>query len=869
MEQLLAKTNSRPRINSFWGNERKSNLHRLPKLELPKFGGEAREWLQFWSAFQSVHDDDSISACVKFQNLQNCMIKGSVSEEIVSSFPNSAVNYPLAISTLKERFGREDMLVEVYVRDLIAIIMENAYGRKTTNFSTLYVRLSSRLRALGSLGVTKEKCAAILYPMVKSALPEDLFVAWERTRHHHKPDEDGSINQLGWTVSGKVLENVQTTESQSSVLSCLVRDATIKYLWRLDVIGIMEPMNKKSKEELSVAALEHFNQTVKQNEDGRYSVNLPWIGGHPPLPNCKLISEKKLESTTERLEKLGVLSTYHDVFKSWEDEGIIERVESESGHVLSHHGVIKPESQSTPVRPVFNASFRTKGNPSLNDCLEVGPNMLENIPDIITRFLLGPVAVTSDIRKAFLQIEVAEEDKLLTVLVVQKSEIGRKANVPSLSCRLWGNQVVLFFSLRTDELTCDLRSFAKKMEPGKVTRRKILSTAHSLFDSIGFACPFTIIPKMLLQESYGVKAGWDTDLSEDISRRFNAWLSPLTEVDKLKIPRCVVQSQDRRTWTLHILMDSSNAAFSACAYLRNGFPGSVQVQLLMARSRVAPMKNTTIPRLELVACEIGSRLAVHIKSMMEFEYITITLWTDSTTALAWIECDMNWSVFVAGRVKKIRQNSSITNWRHVPGKENLADILSRGASISQLITTRWWEGPVWPKKEEQFWTQSVEKESIEEVNSELRKAVVTHFNIEKRYMLAKITQFSNYHKILRMVAYWRRFLDWLQRKEDDDELAPLTPNKLINNCRGSILPEADEVERDSMVTRYRNMQACRDELRARFTKEYLAMLVHHRKAKKSRRIEVGEIVLIGNDQKKRISWPLGKVEEVLPGADGQ
>ncbi|UYV79644.1 hypothetical protein LAZ67_18000155, partial [Cordylochernes scorpioides] len=256
---------------------------------------------------------------------------------------------------------------------------------------------------------------------------------------------------------------------------------------------------------------------------------------------------------------------------------------------------------------------------------------------------------------------------------------------------------------------CDLRSFAKKMEPGKVTRRKILSAAHSLFDPIGFTCPFTIIPKMLLQESYGVKAGWDTDLSEDIGRRFNAWLSQLTEVDKLKIPRCVVQSQDRRTWTLHIFMDSSNAAFAACAYLRSGFPGSVQVQLLMARSRVAPMKNTNIPRLELVACEIGSRLAVHIKSMMEFEDIPITLWTDSTTALACIKRDMNWSVFVAGRVKKIRQNSSITDWRHVPGKENPADIPSRGASISQLITTRWWEGPVWLKKEEQFWTQSFAK----------------------------------------------------------------------------------------------------------------------------------------------------------------
>ncbi|UYV66827.1 hypothetical protein LAZ67_4003014 [Cordylochernes scorpioides] len=527
---------------------------------------------------------------------------------------------------------------------------------------------------------------------------------------------------------------------------------------------------------------------------------------------------------------------------------------------------------------------------------------------------------------------------------------------------------------------------------------------------------------------------------------------------------------------------------------------------------------------------------------MEFEDIPITLWTDSTTALAWIKRDMNWSVFVAGRVKKIRQNSSITDWRHVPGKENPADIPSRGASISQLITTRWSEGPVWLKKEEQFWTQSVEKESIEEVNNhsvlqlsqnssdgcilekisglaaektfkQNYKGPITmeemtlaeekvirlvqqcsfegvkdkkfknlrvyedesgllqvkcrfvpveevdahsypivmpsngvtgqliwsyhrlmchagvqslHANLRERYWIlnsrrtirngirpcARCRRFRaqpcyveegplpkdrvrvgpafdvtgvdmtgplhlkgnkkywiaiftcatyraihlelcislttetfigamrrfvarrgrpstiysdnglnfvgcknlfssldwnkivEYGAINRMSGFWERMIGIVRQllrsvlgsarvtneelqtllcdveavvnnrpltyvSEDDDELAPLTPNKLIKNFGSSVLPEADEVERDSMVTRYRNMQACRDELRARFTKEYLAMLVHHRKAKKSRRIEVGEIVLIGNDQKKRISWPLGKVEEVLPGADGQ
>ncbi len=156
--------------------------HRLPKLELPKFGGEARDWLAFWSAFQTVHEDDAITLSVKFQYLTNCMISGSVAQEIVSSYPSTPENYKEAIRSLEERFGRSDMLVEVYVRDLIGLILENAQSKSSTPFSSLYVRLSTQLRALGSLGVTTEKCAAILLPMVESTLPEDILVAWERNR---------------------------------------------------------------------------------------------------------------------------------------------------------------------------------------------------------------------------------------------------------------------------------------------------------------------------------------------------------------------------------------------------------------------------------------------------------------------------------------------------------------------------------------------------------------------------------------------------------------------------------------------------------------------------------------------------------------
>lgn len=83
------------------------------------------------------------------------------------------------------------------------------------------------------------------------------------------------------------------------------------------------------------------------------------------------------------------------------------------------------------------------------------------------------------------------------------------------------------------------------------------------------------------------------------------------------------------------------------------------------------------------------------------------------------------------------------------------------------------------------------------------------------------------------------------------------------------LPDVDCVEREQFQARYRNIQHCRDELQSRFKKEYLALLVARGKSQKSKKVKVGDVVLVGCDQKKRIDWPMGLVREILPGKDGQ
>lgn len=113
-----------------------------------------------------------------------------------------------------------------------------------------------------------------------------------------------------------------------------------------------------------------------------------------------------------------MFDTYNIIFNQWKDEGIIEEViiqneeiSSMKGHLIPHHAVFKPESKTTPVRPVFDASCKVGRYPSLNECLEKGPNLIELIPTSMFHFREYKIGVISDIRKAFLIIEVQEQDQ--------------------------------------------------------------------------------------------------------------------------------------------------------------------------------------------------------------------------------------------------------------------------------------------------------------------------------------------------------------------------------------------------------------------------------------------------------------------------
>ncbi|KAF8785674.1 hypothetical protein HNY73_011189 [Argiope bruennichi] len=125
------------------------------------------------------------------------MVPESKAARLVYCFAITSENYSKAVQQLKTRFGREYLLVQIYVRDLLSLVMKNAtVGRNSSDLASLYDMLETKLRALESLGRTKEKFADFLEPLVESCLPESVLRAWERSRVSEDNDDSSSQRSL-------------------------------------------------------------------------------------------------------------------------------------------------------------------------------------------------------------------------------------------------------------------------------------------------------------------------------------------------------------------------------------------------------------------------------------------------------------------------------------------------------------------------------------------------------------------------------------------------------------------------------------------------------------------------------------------------
>lgn len=165
----------------------------------------------------------------------------------------------------------------------------------------------------------------------------------------------------------------------------------------------------------------------------------------------------------------------------------------------------------------------------------------------------------------------------------------------------------------------------------------------------------------------------------------------LKDVSKLSIPRWIGTSSSAQGIEFHGFSDASQDALGAVLYIRTFHDfADAKVTLFAAKSKVAPVKRQTIPRLELSAAVLLVRLLARVRSILGYQQVSAYLWTDSSVTFAWIkEPSSKWKEFVSNRVAVIQELVLEARWHHVSGEDNPADCLSRGLSPNQLHHHLW------------------------------------------------------------------------------------------------------------------------------------------------------------------------------------
>ena len=187
-----------------------------------------------------------------------------------------------------------------------------------------------------------------------------------------------------------------------------------------------------------------------------------------------------------------------------------------------------------------------------------------------------------------------------------------------------------------DSFTFSEQPIENELSP---TKRNFLKKMASLFDPMGFLAPSIIQAKIILQEIWTRGLDWDEILDEDLHSKVEIWLQELENLEQVKVPRCmrVGQEEEVRSFSLHTFVDPSQDAYGAVVYGKFVYrSGKQSCRLIAAKSRVAPLKAMSIPRLELTAAVLGARLTASITSVLNLKPDQITYWSDSMNVLWWI-----------------------------------------------------------------------------------------------------------------------------------------------------------------------------------------------------------------------------------------
>ncbi|XP_062698761.1 uncharacterized protein LOC134284192 [Aedes albopictus] len=314
--------------------------------------------------------------------------------------------------------------------------------------------------------------------------------------------------------------------------------------------------------------------------------------------------------------------------------------------------------------------------------------------------------------------------------------------------------VLCFSTVFKDEM-------ATLIETGtKPTKRQVLKCIMSLFDPLGLLACVLVHGKVIMQSIWRSGIKWDECIDENVYQEWTKWIGLLDDVSTVKIPRCYFHNASLdlyRSLEAHVFVDASEAAYAAVVYFRIvNQNGTGICALVSAKTKVAPLRYVSIPRLELMAAVLGVRLFSFVRDNHSVKINRAIYWSDSEVTLAWIRSEhRKYRPFVACRVGEILSSTNVKDWRHVPSKMNVSDEATKWTDgLSLGASSRWFNGPAYLQLPENEWPKS--KRSIATTDEELRAC---HLHQESDVLCSPIdySRFSNWNRLLRTTAYMIRF----------------------------------------------------------------------------------------------------------------
>ncbi|UYV66797.1 hypothetical protein LAZ67_4002878, partial [Cordylochernes scorpioides] len=454
------------------------------------------------------------------------------------------------------------------------------------------------------------------------------------------------------------------------------------------------------------------------------------------------------------------------------------------------------QAQPTKLRVVFDASTKTTTQISLNDLLHVGPKLQNNIFNILLKFRTNSVALVADIEKMYRQIRLHPDDiKYQTILWRDCKDLElQEFNLLTVT---YGLACAPYLAIRT------LHQIAHEVQVSNPRISKIIREDFYV-DDLLTGCPTVEDAKGLVQQLIAVLGSggfvlrkWvsnETSIIEDLPlllrgkgevmelNRKESGVNVLgiqwdPSCDTLNIS-CKSGPADIKSKRLimHGFCDSSELAYSAVCYLRITYENNqIETILLTAKTKVAPIKKITIPRLELCAAVMLAQLQSQTTQALPFNIDEQFYWTDSKIVLAWITSESKkWQIFVANRVANIQDLTAAHSWQYISGKQNPADLATRGILPSCLINSKlWWHGPVWLTLDG---SENIPSFTIDPSMGLEERSVILPATIAEPCP-EFFSKYSSFTKLLRVMAWCKRFIN-ITRKQPTQRLSFLTSQDL-------------------------------------------------------------------------------------------